>query len=48
MLSAVRYTPIHHQQCIFIIYDSAGREKNKFEQLSKLIEVKFIPRTWPQ
>ena len=45
LLSAVWYTPIHHEQCIFIIYDSGGRERNKFQQLSKLIEVKFISTT---
>ena len=44
---AVLYTPIHHEQCIFIIYDSAERERNKFQQLSKLSEVKFISTTWP-
>ena len=36
---------IHHEQCIFIIYNSAGRERNNFQQLSKLIELKFIPTT---
>ena len=24
------YTPMYHEQSIFIIYDSAGREKNNF------------------
>ena len=36
---------IHHEQCIFIIYNWAGRERNNFQQLSKLIELKFIPTT---
>ena len=47
LLSTIRYTPIRHEQCIFIIYESAGREGNKLQQLSKLIEVKFITTTWP-
>ena len=42
LLLAVWYTPLHHEQCVFIIYDLIGRERNKFQQLSKLIEVKFI------
>ena len=33
---------IHHEQCTFIIYDSAGRQKNNFQQLSKLIELKLF------
>ena len=32
---------IHHEQCIVFIYDSAARERNNFQQLSKLIELKF-------
>ena len=36
---------IHHEQCIFIIYNSAGRGRNKFQQLSKSIELKFISIT---
>ena len=27
----------HHKKCIFIIYNSAGRERNNFQQLSILI-----------
>ena len=38
---------IHHEQRIVIIYDLAGRERNNFQQLSKLIELKFISTTWP-
>ena len=37
---------IHHEQCIFIIYDSAGRERNNFQQLSKSVEIKLISTTW--
>ena len=33
---------IHHGQCIFIIYDSAGTEIDNSEILSGLIELKFI------
>ena len=47
LLSAVQDTPIHHGQCIFIVYGSDGREINKFQQLSKLTEVNFISTTWP-
>ena len=47
LLSAVRFTPIDHEECMFIIYDLAGRKRNKFQQLSKLIEVKLISSTWP-
>ena len=32
---------------IFMIYDSAGRKRNNFQQLSKLIELKIISTTWP-
>ena len=27
---------IHHEQCILITYDSAGRERNNFQQLIKI------------
>ena len=37
VLIPVRYNPIHHEHCISIIFESAGRERNKFRQLSKLI-----------
>ena len=30
---------IRHEQCIFIIYDSAGRERNNIQQLPKLIKL---------
>ena len=30
---------ICHEQCIFIIYDSAGRERNNIQQLPKLIKL---------
>ena len=40
------YTPVNNEQCIIIIYDSAGRKKTSFQQLSKLIELKFISLTW--
>ena len=33
--------------CILIIHDSAGRERNNFQQQSKLSELKFISTTWP-
>ena len=33
---------IHHKIWTFMIYDSAGREKNNFQELSKLIELIFI------
>ena len=33
---------IHQEQDIFIIDDSAGSERNNFQQLSKSIELKFI------
>ena len=36
---------IDHEQWIFIIYDSFDRERKNFQQLSKLIELKFIPAT---
>ena len=36
---------MHHEQGILIIYDSAGREKYNFQQLSKLIELRFISTT---
>ena len=35
----VWYTPTKYEQCNFIIYDSAGRERTRFQQLSKLIEL---------
>ena len=38
---------IHHEQCIFIYMTQSGRERNNFQQLSKLIELKFISTTWP-
>ena len=40
---------IHHEQYIFIIYDSACQlaEKKTIFKLSKLIELKFISTTWP-
>ena len=37
---------MHHEQCILIICDSAGRERLNFQQLPKLIELKFISTTW--
>ena len=37
-----------YQECIFIIHDPTGRERNNFQQLAKLIiELKFISTTWP-
>ena len=30
---------MHHEQCIFIMYDSAGTERKHFLQQSKLIEL---------
>ena len=37
---------VHHEQCMFIIYDSAGRRRrSNFQQLPKLIEIKFISTT---
>ena len=39
---------IHHEQSSIIIYDSAGRERNNFQQLPKLIELKFISTTGPR
>ena len=33
---------IHHEQCIFIIYDLYDRERDNFQQLLKLIEPKLI------
>ena len=39
---------IYQEQCIFIIHDPTGRERNNFQQLAKLIiELKFISTTWP-
>ena len=35
-----------HEQCIFI-YDSAGTKRNDFQQLSELIELKFISSAQP-
>ena len=32
---------MYHEQCIFIIYDSAGNERNNFQQQPKLAELKF-------
>ena len=29
------------------LYHSVGRERNNFQQLPKLIELKFISTTWP-
>ena len=37
----------HYEQGTFIIYDADGRERNNFQQLSKLIELKFISKTCP-
>ena len=36
---------IHHEQCVFVIYDTSGRKRNSSQQLSKLIELKFISTT---
>ena len=33
---------IHHEQWIFTIYNSADRERNNSQQLSKLIELKLM------
>ena len=38
---------MHYEQYIFIIYDSAGMERNKFQQFSKLIKLLLISKTWP-
>ena len=38
---------MHHEQYVFIIHDWAGRERNNFQQIPKLIELKFISTTWP-
>ena len=42
----VRYKLINHEHCIFIIHDSmAGRAAKSFQQISTLIELKFISAT---
>ena len=33
---------IQDVQCIFIMYDLAGKDRKNFQQLSKLIELIFI------
>ena len=44
-LGSVTQCGVHHAQCIFIIYDPVGRERNNFQQLSQLIELKFTSTT---
>ena len=47
ILGSISSMVIRHVQCTFITYDSAGTERNNFQQISKLIELKFISATWP-
>ena len=35
----------HHEQCIFIIYDSTDREKKQLSKKLNLTKVEFISRT---
>ena len=38
---------IQYEQFMLFISDLAGTKRNIFQQLSKLIELKFISTTWP-
>ena len=44
-LDSLYHMVIRHEQRILIMYDPAGRERNNFQQLSKLIELKSISTT---